>query len=317
MAFGSCLLFNPGVLPVEKTLPFISNPSAAMKFLKSAQRSFFLCVLHLLFASCMPRPTFNNLSFLGDSITAGYLLSNVNERYATQLSGELGVTEVNGGMSGSTLTVAGGNNPGVNRYTSYVRSNGKYVVYIGINDVGRCTNQQFQDALTTVVQGLRTSYTAQDIILCNLAWTSYDNSSTAFFNQHMAFNNIIKTTAEAFNTKFCDVYSVTYNQPSLFIGNPPDPDAYLHPNAAGATVIKNALLSVINTPPSTKWIGPSGGNWNNAANWNGGAVPDTNTNVLISTNSVVVSDNAHCRSIQLNTGATITVKNGATLKIHK
>jgi lysophospholipase L1-like esterase len=194
---------------------------------------------------------FVNLSFLGDSITAGYLLSNVNDRYSTQTCAALGVTEVNGGISSSTLTVAGGNNPGVNRYQTYIRSNGKYVVYIGINDVTRCTNQQYQDALTTVVTGLLGSYSPQDIILCNLEWTG--DGVGPSFTQHQAFNEIIQSTATDYGTKFCDFYSLTYQHPEYYISNPPDVDYPLHPNAVGATAMKNTLISVLNqTPIKTK-----------------------------------------------------------------
>ena len=277
---------------------------------------YVACIaIFFLSTSFFPPPPFQNLSFLGDSITSGYLLSNVNDRYSTQTATALSVNEINGGISASTLTVAGGNNPGVNRYTSYIRNNGKYVVYIGINDVTRCTNQQFQDALTTVVQGLLNSYAADDIILCNLAWTSYDNQYPNFYAQHMAFNTIIRNTADLHRTKFCDFYSITLNQPSLFIGNPPDPDAYLHPNTAGATALKNRLVAVINAAPTAFWIGPSGGSWNASGNWSTSAVPGTNTEVVINSGSVMIASNASCKSLRLHTGATVTTQTGVKLSV--
>jgi len=50
---------------------------------------------------------------------------------------------------------------------------------------------------------------------------------------------------------------------------------------------------------SGKWIGPSSGNWVNAANWCGG-VPNSNTNVFIKDVNVTIDNNASCKTLLLD-----------------
>ena len=48
-----------------------------------------------------------NIAFLGDSITCGYGLTDVDQRYTTLLSRELGLEEENHGITGTLLAQAG------------------------------------------------------------------------------------------------------------------------------------------------------------------------------------------------------------------
>jgi hypothetical protein len=66
------------------------------------------------------------------------------------------------------------------------------------------------------------------------------------------------------------------------------------------------------------WTGVSDSAWENVANWSCGNLPDSNTDVIISSGvSKIpnVSSNASCRSLTLNAGAMIKVKTGYKLTI--
>ncbi len=66
------------------------------------------------------------------------------------------------------------------------------------------------------------------------------------------------------------------------------------------------------------WTGNSSTNWNTAGNWNEDLVPDENINVIIPTNATrqpnISSANASCKSLTINSGATLTV-GGYTLNV--
>jgi len=83
-----------------------------------------------------------------------------------------------------------------------------------------------------------------------------------------------------------------------------NPDLIVHENWGGR------LLHYNNS--SSSWGGTSN-NWNDPANWNTGVVPDTLTEVILPgglTNYPSISDTASCKSLELNTGATITISGG-------
>lgn len=67
----------------------------------------------------------------------------------------------------------------------------------------------------------------------------------------------------------------------------------------------------------TKWTGAVDHNWGNAGNWSCGAVPDMFTDILIGTGEVVIQSDAEARSVRVINGATLTVNEGATLRVVK
>ncbi len=69
-------------------------------------------------------------------------------------------------------------------------------------------------------------------------------------------------------------------------------------------------LQVANT-----WTGAVNNLWGTAGNWSCGTVPDANTDVIISSGSVVISSNAVCRSLKVNPGATLSVAPGFTISV--
>src|SRR5690606_27373798 len=67
------------------------------------------------------------------------------------------------------------------------------------------------------------------------------------------------------------------------------------------------------TQGSWIWKGIVSSDWNNANNWCGAVVPDTNANVIIdSTNPVVINTNVEVASITVEDGASITVNGSLT-----
>lgn len=65
------------------------------------------------------------------------------------------------------------------------------------------------------------------------------------------------------------------------------------------------------------WVGGTSTDWNNPANWGCGTVPDSNTDVVINSGSVIVNSNASCRTLTVKPGASITIKPGVNLDVMK
>lgn len=66
------------------------------------------------------------------------------------------------------------------------------------------------------------------------------------------------------------------------------------------------------------WTGATNTNWQNAANWSCGTLPDLNTDVIIpngAPNMPVVNNNVSCKSLFIQPGATLTVAPGIKLGI--
>ncbi len=63
------------------------------------------------------------------------------------------------------------------------------------------------------------------------------------------------------------------------------------------------------------WTGTVNTDWNTAANWGCGAVPDANTDVVINSGTITVNTNSSCRTLRVNPGATVTVRPGVNLNV--
>ena len=64
-----------------------------------------------------------------------------------------------------------------------------------------------------------------------------------------------------------------------------------------------------------EWIGVANGNWHDAANWSCGRVPDANTDVIINSGTVVLSNDTVIRSLTVKPGAQISVTGQAKLTV--
>ncbi|MEP6673761.1 MAG: hypothetical protein ABJA78_01350 [Ferruginibacter sp.] len=65
----------------------------------------------------------------------------------------------------------------------------------------------------------------------------------------------------------------------------------------------------------TSWSGNINTDWNNAGNWNCGSIPDANTDVILTSGTVVVNSTAACRTISINPAVSFSVLAGFTLTV--
>jgi hypothetical protein len=78
--------------------------------------------------------------------------------------------------------------------------------------------------------------------------------------------------------------------------------------------VVNGVNSNVTTLRITNiWTGTVNNNWETAANWSCGSVPDDHTDVVLNGGTVIVNSNATCRSLTINTGVTLTVNPGYIL----
>ena len=66
---------------------------------------------------------------------------------------------------------------------------------------------------------------------------------------------------------------------------------------------KVSTIKVVNT-----WTGAVNSSWENPANWSCGTVPDINTDVIISSGTVVINSNVVIRSLKLDADVLFTLK---------
>lgn len=63
------------------------------------------------------------------------------------------------------------------------------------------------------------------------------------------------------------------------------------------------------------WTGAANNNWSNPANWSCGTVPDSNTDVVVSSGTVTVDANVTVNSLTIAPSAAIVVQAGVTLTV--
>ena len=166
---------------------------------------------------------------------------------------------------------------------------GGYYVEVIANSLGDFFIQK--SSIASLCPGGSTSITS------NITGTSYQwkvNTGTGFVN----VTN---------NTNYTGATSVTLqlnNIPSSWAG-------YQYMVVVNGTTNGNiTTLKFLNT-----WSGAANNNWDNAANWSCGSVPDANTDVILNSGTVVVNSNAACRTIAINPGVSFTVTTGVTFTV--
>lgn len=65
----------------------------------------------------------------------------------------------------------------------------------------------------------------------------------------------------------------------------------------------------------SRWLGTVNNSWENPANWSCGRVPNSNSDVIINSGTVVVNSNVTIRSLRLNPNASFTVNSGFTVTV--
>ncbi len=183
-----------------------------------------------------PSP-FEYLSGLGDSNMEEV---NVTTRWLTGAATDLGVTEINGGISGSLLV----NNTlfvppsAISRWRDYIHANGKYVIAIGTNDLNNgIPIENFEANFNSLVSQLLFYYLPTDIILCNVPFTELADYPSWSQENHDAYNAAILAAATTYGTQFCDFYTATFEHTEYYI-----PDN-LHFNQTGHTALKNTFIA--------------------------------------------------------------------------
>ncbi len=80
-------------------------------------------------------------------------------------------------------------------------------------------------------------------------------------------------------------------------------------------VVDGTNSSVYTLKFTDTWIGTTDSTWENAANWSCGTVPDSNTDVIINSGTVVLRSNVAVRSLTVSPNANFTVITGNKLTI--
>lgn len=83
------------------------------------------------------------------------------------------------------------------------------------------------------------------------------------------------------------------------------------------TCLSNGVKSKLNFSISfaNSWAGPNNGAWENPANWSCGTLPDSNTDVLISSGTVTLNTDVTVRTLTVSAGATLTIAPGVNLMV--
>jgi len=101
------------------------------------------------------------------------------------------------------------------------------------------------------------------------------------------------------------------NSATLFMSNlPPEHYRYTY-----RCLVDGLPGSQFKPKPIESWVGSANNNWDNPANWSCSVVPDSNTDVIINSGTIVVSVNTTVRSVTLGSGANITVAPGVSFTI--
>ena len=80
-------------------------------------------------------------------------------------------------------------------------------------------------------------------------------------------------------------------------------------------VVTGNPSSSIAISSANTWTGSVSSAWENAANWSCGVVPNENTDVIISSGTVIVNSNAVCKTLNVSPGVNFTVNTGFALTI--
>ena len=67
--------------------------------------------------------------------------------------------------------------------------------------------------------------------------------------------------------------------------------------------------------PTARWLGTINNVWENTANWACGQLPDSNTDVLINSGTVIINSNATVRSLKIKPGASVRINTGFGLTV--
>ena len=209
----------------------------------------YICFISLIFNLEMKAQTTTKIACIGDSVTAGYLLSNPSAAsYPSQLQTLMGQQyEVkNFGHSGATL-LKKGSTPyfKTDEYTKAIAYRPDIaIIHLGLNDTDPRNWPNYKDDFdadySELIDILKNQNPNIKIYICRM---------TPIFNEHSRFKSgtrdwfwqiqeHINAIAKANKVTLIDLHEKLHNRPDLF------PDA-LHPTKEGATILAKTVYGAI------------------------------------------------------------------------
>jgi len=82
-------------------------------------------------------------------------------------------------------------------------------------------------------------------------------------------------------------------------------------------LFKQGAFQIVATDFRSVGTPTEAGEWENPLNWSCGAMPDSNTNVVITKGNIFINASTTIRSLTLSPGANLTIATGAKLTIFK
>ncbi|UPT65225.1 MAG: hypothetical protein M0D57_11650 [Sphingobacteriales bacterium JAD_PAG50586_3] len=217
------------------------------------------------------------------------------------------VTDFNNGTS--TSYAGGGLTPG-------------QIYYVRVRTEGACSftsaNSSSQSITLTPLPGtvVATAGTNATTTSIDANWGAAANA-TSYVLEVSTVSNFASTV---FNSNVGNVTTYTVNTPPLTPGTP-----YYYRvtavnacgNAAVSNTITYATLPLVGG--SLTWTGASSTDWNTPGNWTPAGPPTVNDDILIpnQTNDPVLTTGANgvCKSVTINSGATVTINTGKTIDV--
>ncbi|MBL0359002.1 MAG: IPT/TIG domain-containing protein [Chitinophagaceae bacterium] len=216
-------------------------------------------------------------------------------------------------VSGTTITIRGSHFTGTTAVqfgntaaaSFFVVSDSAITAVVGNGSTGNVfvTNNNFTDSLAGF-----TYITLLPLPLCppsgstsissNLSGTNYQWQLST--NNGNSFSNISNTAN--YNGVTNSLLQLN-NIPSSFTGN-------IYRCVVNGNNSDQRKLQFINN-----WTGAVNTFWNNTGNWSCGTLPDANTDVLISSGTIVLNSNGNCRSLTVSPGVNFTANTGFKLTV--
>ncbi|MBX9807951.1 MAG: sialate O-acetylesterase, partial [Flavobacteriaceae bacterium] len=217
--------------------------------MKLIKNQFLLVLLVVFQLQVVAQKTFVKVACIGDSVTAGYLLTNpTTESYPAQLQMLMGEKyEVkNFGHSGATLLKKGHNPYFKTKECSdaIAFSPDIAIIHLGLNDTDPRNwpnyKEEFDGDYSWLIDAFKKQNPAVKIFICRM---------TPIFNEHKRFKSgtrdwywqiqdHISTIAKANQVGLVDLHDKLYHRPDLF------PDS-LHPIKEGAAIIAQTVYENI------------------------------------------------------------------------